>query len=98
MLSTLCNIGKVFERFDGDANQVTRTVYSYDEQMKKYERFPEVICIGLIYNTNRGMFVKVLWFSNVISCKLFQLVTTNNCGHGTPDVFAWTKVEKKDVV
>ncbi|CAH8467598.1 unnamed protein product [Schistosoma margrebowiei] len=86
VIATLRDSGKVFVSYGGVANQVTKIAFSTHEQIETYKRFPEVVCLDSIYNTNRGNY------------KLFQLVCTDNCGHGVPVMFAWTKEEKKDDV
>ncbi|CAH8476919.1 unnamed protein product [Schistosoma margrebowiei] len=87
VIATLRNNGKLFVSYGGVANQVTKIAFSTHEQIVTYKRFPEVVCLDSTYNTNRGNY------------KLFQLVCTDNCGHGVPVMFAWTKEEKKvDVV
>ncbi|CAH8467157.1 unnamed protein product [Schistosoma curassoni] len=86
VIATLRNSGKVFVSYGGVANQVTKIAFSTHEQIETYKRFPEVVCLDSTYNTSRGNY------------KLFQLVCTDNCGHGVPVMFAWTKEEKVDMV
>uniref|UniRef100_A0A095AFL5 ZSWIM1/3 RNaseH-like domain-containing protein n=1 Tax=Schistosoma haematobium TaxID=6185 RepID=A0A095AFL5_SCHHA len=99
VIATLRNNGKLFISYGGLANQVTKIAVSTHEQIVTYKRFPEFVCLDSTYNTNRGKKVKFSCELTVFSYKLFQLVCTDNCGHGVPVMFAWTKEEKKvDVV
>nr|CAH8832109.1 unnamed protein product [Trichobilharzia regenti] len=74
--------GQVAEYVDSNTGITNRICFALDSQVQLYRKYGEVVCIDSTYNTNKDGY------------SLFQLVVTDNMGHGRPVFLAWTRRER----
>ncbi|CAH8874201.1 unnamed protein product [Trichobilharzia szidati] len=74
--------GQVVEYVESNTGITSRICFALESQVQLYRKYGEVVCIDSTYNTNKD------------GNSLFQLVVTDNMGHGRPVLLAWTRRER----